>query len=211
MPEGDFSFEEEILPRLVDKRQLSGFLTEHRYHYISNPESLKVTEKYLQPKKIVLLDRDGVVNRKAAEGDYVKSWSEFEFLPEAVEALELLTANGYDIYIITNQRGIARGLMSQDDVDMIHRKMREELEKHGAKISGIYVCPHSENDNCDCRKPKPGLLYRAAGDHDFNLTKAVFIGDKESDMQAGQAAGCKTVLVEPDKNLLRVVKSLLYA
>jgi histidinol-phosphate phosphatase family protein len=209
MPEDDFSFEEEILPKLVEERQLSAFITEHRYHYISDPESLKVTEKYLQQKKVVLLDRDGVINRKAQEDDYVKNWGEFEFLPGAVEALALLTSNDYDIHIITNQRGIARGLMSQADVDEIHRKMREELEKHGAKIGGIYVCPHGENDNCDCRKPKPGLLFRAASDYDFNLTKAVVIGDKESDMQAGQAAGCKTLLVEPEKNLLQIVKALL--
>jgi histidinol-phosphate phosphatase family protein len=209
MPNHDFSFEEEILPLLVDKRQLSGYRTEHRYYYISTPESLKLTENYLQPKKVVLLDRDGVINRKAPENDYIKNWGEFEFLPGAVEALKLLTQNGYDIYIITNQRGIARGMMSERGLDIIHGKLKAELEKHNARIKGIYYCPHGLDDGCDCRKPKPGLLFQAASEHNLNLTKAVFIGDGESDFQAGDAAGCKTILVEPEKDLLQIVNSLL--
>lgn len=209
MPEGDFSFEEEILPLLVDKRQLSGYRTEHRYYYISTLESLKETERYLQPKKVVFLDRDGVINKKAPENDYVKNWSEFVFLPGAIEALKLLTQNGYDIHIITNQRGIARGMMSERDLKVIHEKLKDELEKHDTKIRQIYYCPHAEDDGCDCRKPKPGMLFQAAGEHDFDLTKADFIGDDERDLQAGDAAGCKTILVEPGKDLLQIVTSLL--
>lgn len=166
-------------------------------------------ERYIQQEKVVLLDRDGVINQKAPEGDYIKNWAEFEFLPGAVKALALLTANGYDIHIITNQRGISRGLMSTSDLDEIHRKMKAELEKQAAKIDGIYVCPHGKEDGCGCRKPKPGLLLQAASDYDFNLTKAVFIGDSLSDLQAGDAAGCKTVLVEPGKDMLQIITRLL--
>ncbi|MBI4333149.1 MAG: HAD-IIIA family hydrolase [Chloroflexi bacterium] len=208
-PNRDFSFEEEVLPALVDKRQLSGYRIEHRYYYISTPESLKLTERYLKPKKVVLVDRDGVINGKPPEHGYVKNWSEFEFLPGAIEALRLLTQNGYNIYVITNQRGIARGMMSEPDLDIIHQKLKAELEKHHAKINGIYYCPHGRDDGCDCRKPKPGMLFQAASEHDFDLTKAVLIGDNESDLQAGDAAGCKTVPVEPGKDLLQIVTSLL--
>lgn len=209
MPNKDFSFEEETLPRLVEKRQLAGYRTEHRYYYISTPESLKLTERFLQPKKVVLLDRDGVINKKAPENDYVKNWSEFEFLPGTIEALRLLTQNGYDIYIITNQRGIARKMMSEHDLSVIHEKLKEELEKHSVKINQIYYCPHGLDDGCDCRKPKPGMLFQAAREHDFDLTKAVFIGDDERDLQAGEAAGCKTDMVNPGKGLLQIVTSLL--
>ncbi len=209
MPGHNFSFEEEILPLLAKRWQLSGYVTEHRYYYISTPESLKVMEKYLQPKKVVLLDRDGVINRKMPEGDYVKSWSEFEFLPGAAEALKILTGNGYDIYVVTNQRGISRGIMTGKDLDTINRNMTAELKTNGAKVDGIYVCPHGRGDDCECRKPKPGLLFQAASEHDFNLTKAVFIGDSQSDIQAGRAAGCKTILIEPGKDLLEIAKSLL--
>ncbi len=207
MPEDDFSFEETILPLLAGKKQLSGFRTEHRYYYISTVESLKVTERYLRPKKVVLLDRDGVINRKRAKNDYIKNWSEFEFLPGAVEALALLTRNGYDVYIITNQRGVSRGLMSLKDLETIHRNMVAELKKNGALIKGVYYCPHGL-DECDCRKPKPGLLFQAAGDNEFDLTRAIFIGDSQTDIQAGDAAGCETVLVEPGKDLLQIVSRL---
>ena len=161
--------------------------------------------------KVILLDRDGVINRKAAAGDYVKDWGEFEFLPGAIEAIRLLTQNGYDIYIITNQRGIARGMMSEHDLEVIHTRMKEELKKNGATIKQIYYCPHSDEDNCDCRKPKPGLLLRAANEHDFDLTKVVFIGDDQPDIEAGNAAGCKVIMVEPGNNLLDIVSSLLMA
>lgn len=209
MPEHDFSFEEEILPLLAQKRQLAGYKTSHRYHFISTPESLKITEKYLQLKKFILLDRDGVINRKAAEGDYIKKWEEFAFLPGAIEALKLLTENGYDIYIVTNQRGIARGLMDENSLKSIHEKMTDALEKHGARIKQIYYCPHGNDDNCDCRKPRPGMLFQVASEHDFDLTKAIFFGDDERDKQAGDAADCPTIILEPGQDLLSTVKSLL--
>lgn len=209
VPNHNFSFEEEILPLLINKQQLSGYQTEHRYYYISTPESLKLTEKFLQPKKVVFLDRDGVINKKPPENDYVKNWSEFEFLPGAIKALKLLTQNGYDIYVITNQRGIARGMMSEHDLRVIHEKLEEELEKHNARINQIYYCPHGKDDGCECRKPKPGMFFQAASERNFDLTKAIFIGDDERDLQAGDAAGCKTILVTPEKNLLNVVNLLL--
>ena len=209
MPNHNFSFEEEILPLLVDKRQLSGYQTEHRYYYISTLESLKQTERFLQPQKVVFLDRDGVINQKPPDDDYVKNWSEFNFLSGAIEALSLLTQKGYDIYVVTNQRGVARGMMREHDLKAIHDKLKEELEKHDAKIKQIYYCPHGRDNGCECRKPKPGLLFRAASEHNINLTKAIFIGDDECDLQAGNAAGCKTVLVTPEKNLLNIVDSML--
>jgi histidinol-phosphate phosphatase family protein len=209
MPNNNFSFEEETLPLLVDKRQLSGYLTEHRYYYISTLERLKQTDRFLQPQKVVFLDRDGVINQKPPDEDYVKNWSEFNFLSGAIEAPNLLTQKGYDIYVITNQRGVARGMMSEHDLKVIHDKLKEELEKHGVKIKQIYYCPHGRDHGCDCRKPKPGMLFQAASEHNINLTKAIFIGDDESDLQAGNTAGCKTVLVTPEKSLLDIVGSML--
>jgi len=209
MPESDFSFEEEVLPILVDKRQLSGYITEHRYYYISTPQNLAVMEKYLQPKKVILLDRDGVINKKATEGDYIKNWNEFEFLPGAIEALHTLTQNDYEIFIVTNQRGIARGMMSERDLEVIHERMKDTLGKDGAVIKQIYHCPHGDDDGCDCRKPKPGMLFRAASDNEFDLTKAIFIGDDPRDIEAGHTTGCKVQKVEADKGLLDIVKSMI--
>lgn len=157
---------------------------------------------------VVFLDRDGVINKKAAEGDYVKSWEEFEFLPGVAGALALLAQNGCDLYIITNQRGIARGLMTEEDLCDIHSRMREELLRHGVAIAGIYYCPHDKN-SCDCRKPKPGLFFRASREHGIDLASAFFVGDSQSDVEAGNAAGCKTILVDTDANLIVTAKMIL--
>lgn len=160
-------------------------------------------------KRVIFIDRDGVINRKMPEGDYVKSWSEFEFLPGAIEALGLLAKAGYAIFVVTNQRGIARGLMTEADLADIHFKMAQELERRGVRLAGIYYCPHDYEDNCDCRKPKPGLLLRAAREHNLNLADAILIGDSEKDIQAGSAAGCKTILVDREKGLAGVVAMLV--
>jgi NDP-sugar pyrophosphorylase family protein len=99
VPPRDFSFEEVVFPELIARRQLGGYLTDRRYYSIGTPEKLKVTERFLAPRKIIFLDRDGVINRKPPQAEYVKNWGDFEFLPEAIQALGLLTRNGYDIYL----------------------------------------------------------------------------------------------------------------
>lgn len=209
MPDHNFNFEKEILPLLVSKRQLAGFQTDHRYYSISIPKRVELTARFLKDKKVVFLDRDGVINKKPAKADYVKNWEEFEFLPGVIEGLKLLTENNYDIYLISNQPGIARGMMTEEDLVNIQNKMEEELQKNGIKIAGTYYCPHGWNDGCECRKPKPGLLFQAARDHNLDLTKTIFIGDDERDLQAGEAAGCKTILLGPEKTFLEIVKSLI--
>ncbi len=209
MPDTNFSFEKEILPELIKKKQLAGYLTNHRYYSIGKIERLPVTEKFLQPKKVIFLDRDGVINKKAPKADYVKSWGEFEFLPGSVEAITFLTKNGYDLYIISNQAGIARGMMTPDDLKEIHQNMTNEIEKKGGKILGIYYCPHGWDYGCECRKPKPGMFFQAARERCLDLTKTIFIGDDERDAEAGEAAGVKTILVSPKKSFLEVVKELV--
>jgi len=207
-PAGNFSFEREILPQLAASRELAGFRTDHPYYWMTTPESVKIMEKFLTPKKIIFLDRDGVINQTPPAHDYVKDWTEFKFLPGVVEILQKMNQNGYQLFIITNQRGIARGLMKEEDLAAIHNRMQKELAEKGVIIAGIYYCPHDDADECDCRKPKPGLLFRAARDHYLDLTKTIFIGDSESDVQAGQAAGCRTILLRPEETLSEVASGV---
>lgn len=209
LPKGNSHFEKDILPQLISQRQVSGYLTDHRYYSISNLERTKLAEKFLASKKVVFLDRDGVINKKAPKADYIKKWEEFEFLPGAIKGLQVLGQNNYDIYIITNQPGIARGMMTEQDLETIHQKMKEELEENEVRINGFYVCSHGWDDKCECRKPKPGLLFQAAREHNLDLTKTIFIGDDERDIQAGVSAGCKTVLLGPNDNLYKIVNSLI--
>lgn len=209
MPKHNFSFEQEILPKLIEKKQLCGFMTQHKYHSISTIERLRQAEEYLKPKKVIFLDRDGVINKRPPKAEYVKNRKEFKFLPGVIDAISLLSKNGYEIYIITNQAGIARKAMTEEDLLVIHDNMKKELEKHNARISAIYYCPHGWDSDCECRKPKPGLFFRASYEHNFDLTKAIFIGDDERDLQAGDAAGCKTILVEEQNDLLKIAKGLI--
>ena len=143
----------------------------------------------------VFLDRDGVINRKQPEDDYVKRWEEFEFLPGAIEALRLLARAGCRTVVVTYQRGIALGRMTAEAVDDIHARMRHALAEAGARIEAVYYCPH-DNGSCDCRKPGTGLFLRATRElPGVDFSRAIVIGDSVKDMQAGARLGCRTVLI----------------
>lgn len=204
-------FAEEVQPILASKNQLSAYVINHHFYNIDSYKLASLTEKFLKPKKIVFLDRDGVLNKQRGDDnnpDYVKSWEEFEFLPGAIEAIKMLTERNYEVFIFTNQQGISRGLMTEDDLRDINEKMKAEIKKGGGEIKEVYHCPHGKDDNCECRKPKPGMLFQASRDWHLDLTKAILVGDGKSDIQAGEAAGCQTILLNPNQSLLMVVENL---
>jgi D-glycero-D-manno-heptose 1,7-bisphosphate phosphatase len=156
--------------------------------------------------RTAFLDRDGTINVKAPEGDYVKSWDEFRFLPGAREAIALLREAAWRVVVVSNQRGVALGRMSATDVEDIHRRMRER-----APVDAVYWCPH-DRGVCECRKP--GVKMFTDAERDFpglDLTAAVVIGDAESDMQAGRRIGARTIRVgePPRPSLLEAVRALL--
>jgi D-glycero-D-manno-heptose 1,7-bisphosphate phosphatase len=141
----------------------------------------------------IFLDRDGVINENRS--DYVKSWNEFHFLPESLEAIAKLTQAGYRIIVCTNQAGIARGSISLGALEDIHRRMRTEVANAGGYIDAIYYCPHAKDANCACRKPRPGMLLRAHDELHVDLSESILIGDSITDIRAGQAAGVHCMLV----------------
>lgn len=208
LPKSNSQFEKTVLPKLIQKRRLSAYLTNHKYYSISDLQRVKIIEKFLAPKKVILLDRDGVINKRPPKADYVKKWEEFEFLPGAIEAIRILNSKGYKIFVLSNQPGIARGMITEKDLSIIHNNMQKELKKHGARIDGIYFCPHGWNEGCHCRKPKPGLLLQASKEHLIDLTKTILIGDDERDIEAGKSVGCKTFLVDERRNLLTIVHEI---
>jgi histidinol-phosphate phosphatase family protein len=208
IPNENVSFQATVLPKLIAQRQLAAFRMDHPYYFITSVAHLPTVEKFFAPKKVVFLDRDGVINKKAEEGDYVKRWDNFKFLPGAAVAVGLLTKAGYQIYLISNQRGIARGLMTEADLADIHGRMAAELAKAGGHIDGLYHCPHGREEKCFCRKPQPGMLFKAARERHLDLTKTVMIGDRASDVAAAEAAGCRAILAK-EGDLLPVVQSLL--
>jgi len=142
---------------------------------------------------VVFLDRDGVINRDSPE--YIKSWAEFEFLPGSLDAIRLLSQNGFSIIIITNQSAIGRGMVPRETLEDMHRRMRLAIEARGGKIDAIFFCPHTPDDDCGCRKPKPGLILRAAKTLNLDPRRAVMIGDSAKDIQCARNAGCNTAVL----------------
>jgi len=139
-------------------------------------------------KKALFLDRDGVVN---VEKDYVYRVEDFEFMDGIFDVCRHFQSKGYIIVIITNQSGIARGYYTEDDFRTLTDWMVGEFRKEGIVIAGVYHCPHHPDitGECECRKPKPGLILKAKADHDINLAGSVLVGDSERDIEAGEAAG----------------------
>lgn len=140
--------------------------------------------------RAVFLDRDGVLNRKLPEGCYVTKPEELDMLPGAAQAVRQLNDSGWLVFLVTNQRGIALGKLTEAELDAVHQKLTEELAAAGAHLDGRFICPHEKN-SCDCRKPKPGLLFQAKKQFpQIEFSQSVMIGDAESDMEAGRSAGC---------------------
>ena len=129
------------------------------------------------------------------DGDYVRSWDAVRLLPGAVKAIAELTGAGFPIVIVTNQQGVGKGLMAASDVEEIHERLVEEIERGGGRVAAVRYCPHLAAADCACRKPKPGLLVQAARELGLNLGCSVFVGDAVSDVQAARAAGCRAILV----------------
>ena len=196
--------------------------TPERFHQVENDyKSGVVQAKNLYNKqKAIFLDRDGTINKYVG---FLRNIDDFELIDGAAEAIKLINQSGYLAIIVTNQPVIARGEVTWEQLNEIHRKMETLLGKEGAYVDGIYLCPHHPDKGfagerqeykivCDCRKPKPGLLLKAAKDFNIDLSQSYMIGDDDRDVQAGLNAGCKgSIKIETnkDKALLESVKSVL--
>ena len=146
-----------------------------------------------QLRRAVFLDRDGVisVNRE----DYVKSWEEFSFLPDIFEPLQKLARSDYLVVVTSNQSAVGRDLMAVKTLEDIHKRMKDEITRQGGRLDGIYYCPHRPDEACDCRKPRPGMLFAAARDLNLDLANSFFIGDSRADVEAALNAGASPLLV----------------
>ncbi len=144
-------------------------------------------------RRAVFLDRDGVinVNRK----DHVKSWEEFVFLPRALDALRMLATTDFFAVVTTNQAAINRKQVDEATVRDIHTRMWEAVERAGGCLHAIYYCPHRPDENCDCRKPQPGMYLRGARDFNVDLERSYVIGDARSDVEAARAIGAQPIFV----------------
>jgi len=145
------------------------------------------------PEPCVLLDRDGVINRDLPGS--VCSTSDFELLPGAARAIAEMNRKGYHVLVITNQACVGRGDLTPAGLEAIHRLLQRRLAGHGGRIERFYVCPHTDADNCDCRKPRTGLIERARADYGFQPAATWMVGDSARDIEAALGAGCRPGLV----------------
>lgn len=146
----------------------------------------------------IFLDRDGVVNEKMPEGSYVTRWEEFHLLPGVADAIRSLNRAGVRVIVVSNQRGVALGLYSRQDVEAIHQHLQENLGTQGAHVDAFYFCPHDKSQ-CDCRKPLPGMFHEAQREFpDIDPTTSIVVGDSLSDVDFGRRLGIRTVFIDGD-------------
>jgi histidinol-phosphate phosphatase family protein len=139
------------------------------------------------------LDRDGVIIEN--RDDYVRTWADVAFIPAAIEALRVIAPLDISIVVVTNQACVGKGIVTLDEAEAINARLIREVNAQGGRIDVAYLCPHRPDESCACRKPKPGMLLRAAREHDLKLSQSFMVGDAITDMQAAQAAGVSSILV----------------
>ena len=193
--------------------------TPERYYAVSAEceKGLIRSKNLCNKQKAIFLDRDGTINKYVG---FLTDIDRFELIEGVSEAIKKINSSGYLAIVITNQPVIARGEVSIDELNEIHNKMETLLGKDGAYLDGIYYCPHHPHKGydgerpeykieCDCRKPKPGLLLKAAEDFNIDLTCSWMVGDGDNDVAAGEAAGCRTIKLEGGKSLFDAVERIL--
>ena len=209
LPAGNISLEETLFPPLIARHQLAAFVTHHRYYSVGDTFRLPITEQFLSRRPAIILDRDGVLNEKAPRAQYIRNWSEFKWRPGAKESLCRLNEAGFKVIIVSNQAGINRGAMTEQDLRSIHLQMVAEVEQSGGRVDAIYYCPHDWDEGCECRKPRPGMLFQAQHDFNLDLSRTLFIGDDERDAQAAEAAGCLPALISGNRTLAEIVSEVI--
>ena len=194
----DVSFSQ-ILEKLVKGEQVAGLVSGDSYHSISDLDRLKLAEQYLGVKRVLMIDRDGTINKRAPRGEYIGSWSDFHWDLQTVEAMRQLARKGFRFLVLSNQAGIARGMLKAKMVDEINTRMVSGLRKQGVDVIDVYVCPHHWDEGCSCRKPNPGMFFKASRSHLLRMDRTVYVGDDPRDSRAAFNAECLSVLIGPER------------
>ena len=209
LPPGNVCFQYEIYPQLAHAGTLAAQLQRHRYYGVGTPERLAQTRAFFAQQPTVMVDRDGVLNVKPKSGRYVTAWSEWTWAEGALDALAMLRRRGVRTLVLTNQAGVARGHLTSGGLQLVHRRMCEEVRHAGGEIAGVFVCHHGWDEGCACRKPKPGLFYLAQKQFDLNLSLVPYFGDDDRDEIAALKAGCPFERISERRSLLDVVRQYL--
>ena len=190
----DIAFSD-VLHAAAGVGELGGIETGGAYYSVSDPARLELTRDYFSTKKILLIDRDGTISRGLARGQYVETWEQFEFVPETVQAMRELADDGFEFIVITNQAGVALGVVEELEVDRIHANMTAELSLLGITVLKVYMSPDHWDSGSLMRKPAPGMFHLASDEHRFRLDRVLYVGDDIRDCQAAAAAGCGMIFL----------------
>ena len=185
-----FSMEKDFFEKYINKLNIKAFLSEDYFIDIGIPEDFQKAQYDFQKKKALFLDRDGIIN---VDYGHVYKIEDFKFTDFIFDLCKKYQDEGYLLIVITNQAGIGKGLYKEDDFLKLNQYMIEEFKKQGIDITKVYYCPHKPEDNCDCRKPNPGLFLQAIKDFNIDTNESIAIGDKMSDLEAAHNAGIKTL------------------
>ena len=202
-------FGRDILKSLIDQCQVKAKVLLSRYYTVGTMERLQAARLFFSYEKFVFIDRDGVLNVKSPRGTYVEKASDFIWKKGSLEGLKIFKDNGYRVIVITNQAGVGRGVFDMNDLEDIHQKMCLDARNAGGEIEYIYCCPHHWEDDCDCRKPKPGMLINAQKDLMIDLSRTTFIGDDDRDGIAALAAGTQFIKVNSNNSLKEIAGRML--
>jgi histidinol-phosphate phosphatase family protein len=186
---------EEALTRISETGRVSYRIVKGPYFSVSDSARLDTTRDALSRKKIIFLDRDGILNARMPKGDYVKNISECKFIDQNIVELKALAIKGFKFIIVSNQAGVARGMISESNLIEINNYIIQHLEQNGIEVIAFFYCLHGWDESCECRKPKPGMFLSSAKEFNILLRNCVYIGDDIRDEQAAIAAGCKSILV----------------
>jgi len=187
------------LEEYSDSNELAINLVNRGYYSISDEKRLELAEEYLRRKRIIFIDRDGTIHEKAAKGEYISRVEDVKLLDETVDAMKILSTYGYSFVIITNQAGIGRRILKEEDVAKVNRYIVNLLGQRDIEIEEVVVCPHHWEENCICRKPKPYMLIETARKYNLETNKTYYIGDDIRDMQAAKSAGCIGIRIYDDR------------
>jgi len=194
-PDVDFA---DVLVAVSDSQSLGAAQVSGGYQSISDPDRLELSRQFMSPSRLLLIDRDGTINEKPPRGEYVARWEDFKLIDATVDAMAQLAEKGFQFAIVTNQAGVARGLVEPAELDRIHAGMVATLADRGITVVDIFVSPHHWDEESFDRKPNPGLFFKASQDLRFRLDQVVYVGDDLRDCQAAANAGCGMVYISPE-------------
>lgn len=196
-----------IIELASDRKEISAIELKNSYYSIGDIARLTKMKKFLKLKKIIFIDRDGVINQKPKKGTYITKWKNFKFINDTIKSMKYLSSIGFKFIIITNQAGLARGMITKTNYDKILLNLKKYFISEKISLLNIYTCPHHWDKICNCRKPEPGLFFKASNRYSIRLSNTIFIGDQISDYNAAKNSYTYPLIITNKSEIIKTLKT----